>query len=210
MGEEISCRISTKTCKGGVAVANRSFRAVCVTICLCTAFVVGVCPNEECAHLMLAGHLPKGEESKHTTVVKLCEHNFTLPKGFTIEKVAGSPLVERPVNGSFDEQGHLYVSDSSGSNDKPTEQLKNPTHRVMRLESSKKNGVFDKSVVFADKLSFLQGTLWYKGSLYVAAPPVILKLTDTDGDGVADKREVWFSSWNCARIPATTGAARTT
>ncbi len=127
-----------------------------------------------------------------THTVKLGEHNFTLPKGFTIEKVAGSPQVERPVNGSFDREGRLYVSDSSGSNDKPTEQLKNPTHRVVRLESSKKDGVFDKSVVFADKLSFLQGTLWFNGSLYVAAPPVILKLTDTDDDGMADKREVWF------------------
>ena len=127
-----------------------------------------------------------------THTVKLGEHNFTLPKGFTIEKVAGSPQVDRPVNGSFDKEGRLYVSDSSGSNDKPTEQLKNPTHRVVRLESSKKDGVFDKSVVFADKLSFLQGTLWYEGSLYVAAPPVILKLTDTDDDGAADKREVWF------------------
>ena len=127
-----------------------------------------------------------------THTVKIGDHTFTLPKGFTIEKVAGSPQVDRPVNGSFDEKGRLYVSDSSGSNDKPTEQLKNPTHRVMRLESSKKDGVFDKSVVFADKLSFLQGILWYKGSLYVAAPPVILKLTDTDDDGKADKREVWF------------------
>ncbi len=127
-----------------------------------------------------------------THVVKLGAHTFTLPKGFAIERVAGSPRVERPVNGSFDEQGRLYVSDSSGSNAKPTEQLKNPTHRIVRLESSKKDGVYDKSVVFADKLSFLQGTLWHQGSLYVGAPPVILKLTDTDGDGVADKREVWF------------------
>ena len=127
-----------------------------------------------------------------THVVKIGEHAFTLPDGFTIEKVAGSPRVERPVNGSFDEHGRLYVSDSSGSNAKPTDQLKNPTHRIVRLESSKKDGVYDQSVVFADKLSFLQGTLWHRGSLYVAAPPVILKLTDTDGDGAADKREVWF------------------
>ena len=34
--------------------------------------------------------------------------------------------------------------------------------------------------------------MWLDGSLYVAAPPHIWKLTDTDGDGVADKREVWF------------------
>ncbi len=34
--------------------------------------------------------------------------------------------------------------------------------------------------------------MWFDGSLYVAAPPSIWKLTDTDGDGVADEREEWF------------------
>jgi putative membrane-bound dehydrogenase-like protein len=127
-----------------------------------------------------------------THVVKLGQHTFTLPKGFTIELVAESPQVDRPVTAAFDDKGRLYVADSSGSNAKPTEQVKNPTHRVVMLESTKKDGKFDKSTVFADKLSFLQGTMWRDGSLYVATPPTIQKLTDTDGDGVADKREVWF------------------
>ena len=34
--------------------------------------------------------------------------------------------------------------------------------------------------------------MWRDGSLYVAAPPHIWKFTDTNDDGVADKREVWF------------------
>ena len=34
--------------------------------------------------------------------------------------------------------------------------------------------------------------MWHDGSLYVAAPPSIWKLTDTDDDGVADEREEWF------------------
>ncbi len=142
--------------------------------------------------LLLAASASAQSAKPEMHAVKIGEHTFTLPKGFTIEKVAGTPLIERPVNGSFDDKGRLYVTDSSGSNDKPTEQVKNPTHRVIRLESSKKDGIFDKAVVFADKLSFLEGALWFEGSLYVAAPPVILKLTDTDGDGIADKREVWF------------------
>src|SRR5207237_5543917 len=51
---------------------------------------------------------------------------------------------------------------------------------------------FDKRTVFADKLMFPEGAMWLDGSLYVAAVPSIWKLTDTDGDGAADRREEWF------------------
>src|SRR5580693_8174511 len=34
--------------------------------------------------------------------------------------------------------------------------------------------------------------MWHAGSLYVAAPPSIWKLTDTKGDGKADQRSEWF------------------
>ena len=119
-------------------------------------------------------------------------HTFTVPDGFTIERAAATPLVDRPINMALDEAGALYVTDSSGSNEKPDVQVKNPTHCVRRLLDSDGDGVFDKTMVFADKLSFPEGAMWLAGSLYVAAPPVIWKLTDTDADGVADKREVWF------------------
>ena len=52
--------------------------------------------------------------------------------------------------------------------------------------------MFDKATVFADNMMFPEGAMWLDGSLYVAAPPSIWKLTDTDGDGVADRREEWF------------------
>ena len=130
--------------------------------------------------------------SAHSAEFRFEPHTFTVPDGYTVEKVAAAPLVERPINMARDEAGALYVSDSSGSNEKPDAQLKNPTHRVLRLVDKDGDGRFDTSTVFADKLSFPEGTMWLAGSLYVAAPPVIWKLTDTDGDGVADKREVWF------------------
>ena len=124
--------------------------------------------------------------------IELNGHTFTLPAGFTIELAATSPLVDRPITADFDEQGRLYVSDSSGSNDKVQKQLEEKPHRVVRLEDTDGDGRFDHSTVFADKLMFPEGTMWYDGSLYVAAPPSIWKLTDTDGDGVADRREEWF------------------
>ena len=53
---------------------------------------------------------------KHEVTLKT--HTFTLPEGFEIELVAGPPLVNRPIVADFDEQGRLYVADSSGSNEK--------------------------------------------------------------------------------------------
>ncbi len=119
-------------------------------------------------------------------------HRFTLPDGFTIEKVADSPLVDRPIVADFDEQGRLYVADSSGSNADVRTQLEEKPHRIMRLEDRDGDGVFDTSLVFADRMMFPEGAMWYEGSLYVGAPPSIWKLTDTDNDGVADVREEWF------------------
>ena len=119
-------------------------------------------------------------------------HNFTLPDGFTIEIAAPASLVPRPIEADFDEQGRLYVTDSSGSNDKVTKQLADKPHRILRLEDTDGDGVFDKSVVFADKMMFPEGALWHDGSLYVSAPPSIWKLTDTNSDGVADVRVEWF------------------
>src|SRR6266404_6753982 len=73
---------------------------------------------------------------------------FTLPVGFEIEMVAGPPLVDRPIVADFDEQGRLYVSDSSGSNDKVQQQLDQKPHRILRLEDSHGTGRFDKRTVF--------------------------------------------------------------
>lgn len=120
------------------------------------------------------------------------DRTFTLPPGFVLELAAGPPLVDRPVTAAFDDHGRLYVSEVSGTNDPVQKQLKEKPHRILRLEDTDGDGRFDRRTVFADGLMLPQGTLWYDGSLYVAAPPSIWKLTDTNGDGVADQRTEWF------------------
>jgi hypothetical protein len=116
---------------------------------------------------------------------------LTVPPGFVIERVAGPPLVNRPIVADFDDEGRLYVADSSGSNDKTDKQVIDRPHRIVRLEDTDGDGRFDRSVLFADKMMLPEGTMWLAGS-----PPFRhrqhLKLTDTDGDGVADQREEWW------------------
>src|SRR5215208_4216564 len=84
--------------------------------------------------------------SVHAAQFKIGAHNFTLPDGFEIELVAGTNLVPRPIEADFDELGRLYVTDSSGSNDKVEKQLAEKPHRVVRLEDSDGDGRFDKNI----------------------------------------------------------------
>lgn len=132
----------------------------------------------------------------HGAAVEAATYSFpnqtlTVPDGFEVTLAAASPLVERPIEADFDEQGRLFVSDSSGFSGKAQDQLKLKPHRILRLEDSDGDGRFDKSVVFADKMMFPEGVMCHEGAVYVAAPPEIWKLEDLDDDGVADKRTVW-------------------
>jgi putative membrane-bound dehydrogenase-like protein len=141
--------------------------------------------------LLLSCGVSLAQESK-THQVKLNGQTFTLPIGFTIEVAAKAPHTLRPVAAAFDSKGRLYVTESSGSNEPSKVQLEKKPHSVLRLEDTDGDGIFDKKTVFADKMMFPQGVMWLDGSLYVGAPPHIWKLTDTNDDGVADSREIWF------------------
>ncbi|MBI4626055.1 MAG: HEAT repeat domain-containing protein [Verrucomicrobia bacterium] len=135
---------------------------------------------------------PAAAPAARTAAFKFANQTLTVPDGFTVELVAGPPLVDRPISVAFDEQGRLYATDSSGLSDKSDKQFELKPHRVVRLEDTDGDGRFDKSAVFAEHMMFPQGALFYEGSLYVAAPPHIWKLTDTDGDGVSDERVAWY------------------
>ncbi|QEH38787.1 hypothetical protein OJF2_73970 [Aquisphaera giovannonii] len=124
---------------------------------------------------------------------KIGERTLKVPDGFVAELVAGPPVADRPITIDFDETGALYVADSSGSNDPVQKQLKERPHRILRLVDRDGDGRYETRTVFADRMMFPEGTLWHDGSLYVSAPPTIWKLTDTDGDGVADRREEWLT-----------------
>lgn len=128
----------------------------------------------------------------HSESFKFPTQTLTVPDGFTIEQVAEPSLVPRPIVADLDDEGRLYVADSSGSNEKIQLQLEKRPHRILRIEDTNGDGKYDKSTVFADHMMFPEGAMWHDGSLFVAAPPSIWKLTDTDGDGIADQREEWF------------------
>jgi len=124
--------------------------------------------------------------------IQIGDRLLHVAEGFEVELAVDSSLVERPIAVARDERGRLYVTDSGGMSERAEKQLEEKPHRIRRVEDTDGDGQYDKSTLFADRMMFPEGCLWYEGSLYVAAPPEIWKLTDVDDDGTADKREVWF------------------
>ena len=119
-----------------------------------------------------------------------------VPDGFEVSLAAKPGLVMYPMFASFDERGRLFVCESAGRNIGDQEMMDRPPEmRIRLLEDTDHDGVFDRSTIFADKISMTMGAQWYRGSLYVAAPPDVLRFTDTNNDGIADKREVVLTGW---------------
>lgn len=122
--------------------------------------------------------------------------SIQVPDGFVVEVAAGPDLVDYPMFAMADETGRLFVFESTGNvYDKTEDAINNPQFRINLLEDLDGDGKYDKSTIYADKVGFPQGGVFYKGSLYASSAPDLLKFTDTDGDGVADKREVVLSGW---------------
>jgi len=111
----------------------------------------------------------------------------TVPAGFEIRKVAESTF---PMFGCFDDQGRLYVTESSGGDLylELTKQVRGC--RIRRFEKD-----FKTSTVFAENLTPSMGIAWREGKIYVADPPDLAVLEDRDGDGKADKRTVLLTDF---------------
>lgn len=128
-----------------------------------------------------------------------------VPDGYTIERIVDPKLISYPMFASFDNYGRLFVFESDGSTPSTEEMLKHPSYHVRLLVDTNNDGMFDNSTIFADSLTIPKGGLFYKGSLYVTASPDFLRITDTDNDGVGDKREVIHTGWKLDHNAAVLG-----
>jgi putative membrane-bound dehydrogenase-like protein len=121
--------------------------------------------------------------------------SIRVPAGYRVELVAAEPEVLDPVAFDWDEQGRLWVIEMA---DYPMgmDGAGKGGGRVRRLEDRDGDGRFETSHLFAEELNFPNGILTWGQGVLVTAAPEILYLADTDGDGKADRREVWFSGFN--------------
>jgi putative membrane-bound dehydrogenase-like protein len=128
---------------------------------------------------------------------------FTLAPGFEIELVAAEDMeagVGKFITVDWDQRGNLWTMTAL---EYPVDANENPAaakelyaskakDKVLVYDRDPKSptGYANKPRVFADGLAIPLGILPYKNGVYVQHGPDIVFLSDNDGDGKADKREV--------------------
>lgn len=129
---------------------------------------------------------------------------FHLPPGFVIELVAAEPRVKKPININFDAKGRLWVT---GSEEYPfAAPLDKPGKDTVKiLEDFAPNGLARKVTTFADGLNIPIGILPTAKGALVYSIPHIYHMTDNDGDGVADKRDILYSTYGFKDTHGMTG-----
>ena len=116
--------------------------------------------------------------------------SFLLHPDFEIELVASEPLIFDPVDLEFDENGDAYVLQMPGYPKGIDESS------IVKLIDQDEDGIYDQKIIYAENLAQASSIMPYKKGFLVAAPPDLLYLLDTDGDGKADQRQVLMSGYS--------------
>ena len=127
---------------------------------------------------------------------------FILPPGYRLELVLSDPDIVSPAAMAFDGNGRLYVAElRSYMLDADAARQHEPTSRISMHESTKGDGRFDQHSVFADNLLFPRMILPLDKDILTneTHSDDVLRLTDTNGDGVADRRQVFYTGVGAGR-----------
>lgn len=101
-----------------------------------------------------------------------------------IELVVSEPAIADPVDIAWDEAGRMFVVEMTDYPNGPG------TGRIKLLEDRDSDGSYEMVSVYADDLPFPTSVLPSRAGAYVTAAPNLWYLQDTNGDGVADHKEV--------------------
>ena len=118
-----------------------------------------------------------------------------VPVGFKLELFASEPDIQKPIAMDWDEKGRLWVVETVDYPNTVRNDNSEGDDRITILEDTDGDGKADKFTVFADKLNIPTSFTFANGGIIVAQAPEFLFLKDTDGDDVADVREVLIDGW---------------
>jgi mono/diheme cytochrome c family protein len=129
--------------------------------------------------------------------------SFLLPAGYRLELVAADPDINNPAVVEWDGNGRMYLSEfRSYMRDADATAEHEPTNRISRWESTKGDGKYDKHTVFVDKVMFPRMILALDDNSILineTHSDDVVRYWDTDNDGVADRKAVFYSGVGVGR-----------
>lgn len=118
-----------------------------------------------------------------------------VPAGFKLELFASEPNIINPIAMNWDEKGRLWVIETVDYPNTVRDDKGNGDDRIKICEDTNGDGKADKFTVFADKLNIPTSFTFVNGGILVSQAPYFLFLKDTDGDDIADVKEIAISGW---------------
>ncbi len=117
-----------------------------------------------------------------------------VPADMRLELFACEPDIRKPIAMAWDERGRCWVAETS---DYPHGvEASGEGHDSIKIcEDTNGDGRADKFTVFADKLNIPTGIVFANGGIIISQPPRFLFLKDTNGDDIADVRQVVMDAW---------------
>ena len=153
-------------------------------------FAAGIYFAATLLSLSLATDLISADTTSQPQSAKLEQGSFQLADpNLVIELVAAEPAVQSPVAIAWDAEGRLYVAEMIGY---PQEKKQG---RIRRLEDLDGDGCYENATVFAEGLHCPTSVMPFADSVLVTDAPDILRLRDTDNDGIADEQSVEWTGF---------------
>ena len=124
---------------------------------------------------------------------------FLLPPGYRLELVLADPIIEEPTAIAFDGNARMFVvEDRSYMLDIDMTGQLDPISRISLHVDTDNDGVYDKHTVFVDNLVFPRFVTPFGPNTILTKESnaqEVWKYTDTNGDGVADKKELFDTGY---------------
>ncbi len=158
--------------------------------------------------LRAADPFAEGVRSTEPLTPEQEQKSFHLPPGFTIQLVAAEPDLRKPMNMAFDGAGRLWLTESR-EYPFPAKSDAEARDTIRIFSEFAANGRAGKVTTFATNLNIPIGIYPFRSASTVGATPTwkciawsipnLWLFEDTDGDGVADKKEILYGPFDFSR-----------